>query len=460
MLELAHVERFLLATRQELRIPGLAIGIIKDHQIIYLRGFGYADETGRPMTPQTPFVLGSLSKSFTALAIMQLVEAGKIDLDAPVQRYLPWFSVADKTASSHITIRHALTHTTGISLYTGRAFLAGRGKNTLEQSVRELERVRLTQPVGTVFQYSNSNYAILGLIVQVIAGERFEAYIQRHIFHPLQMCHSHTSEHEAIQDGMTKGYRWWFGMPFVSHVPYLTDALPAAFILSSAEDMARYLVACLDAGSSEKNALLSTHGFAEMYRPHATIGPNISYALGWRVESQGNTTIIRHGGETANFLSEMVLVPEHRLGIVVLLNVNNGAVARLGVTKIATAAVSLLLGQPEPKPPLSFRTFYLLVDLAVLAGSCWQLWSLVRLFRSRWSSLHTCDLLSLVKDAALPLTILWGIPRWFHAPWSLLRLYVPDLSVWLRAMNLLSFARGIIRIILFFLGNRRCCNVS
>ena len=81
------------------RIPGLALGIVKDDRIAYVRGFGKADDSGRPVTPQTPFIIGSLSKSFTAMAIMQLVEAGKVELDAPVQRYLPWFRVADEDAS-------------------------------------------------------------------------------------------------------------------------------------------------------------------------------------------------------------------------------------------------------------------------------------------------------------------------------------------------------------------------
>jgi CubicO group peptidase (beta-lactamase class C family) len=110
-------------------IPGMALGIVWDGQIAHLQGFGVADSSGRAVTPQTPFYLGSVTKSFTALAVMQLVEAGKIDLDAPVQEYLPWFELADKEAAAKITVRNLLNHTTGISTIDGdrdRASQQGR----------------------------------------------------------------------------------------------------------------------------------------------------------------------------------------------------------------------------------------------------------------------------------------------------------------------------------------------
>src|SRR5262249_22757563 len=102
----AAIDRFVEHEMAAQRIPGLALGIVENNRVAYPRGFGKADDSGRAVTPQTPFIIGSLSKSFTALAIMQLVEAGKVDLDAPVQRYLPWFRVADEDASRVITVRH------------------------------------------------------------------------------------------------------------------------------------------------------------------------------------------------------------------------------------------------------------------------------------------------------------------------------------------------------------------
>src|SRR6266496_2440543 len=192
-----HVKNYLAQVRRGLRLPGLAVGIVKDDQIVYLCGLGAA-APGRAMTAQTPFIVGSLSKSFTALAVMQLVEAGKIALDTPVKQYIPWFRLADAGASSSITVKHLLTHTSGISRYDGRELLAGRGGKTIEQSVRELRGLRLSQPVGAVFQYSNTNYLIAGLVVEVVSGPPFCEYVQQHIFNPLGMQHSYTSESAAI----------------------------------------------------------------------------------------------------------------------------------------------------------------------------------------------------------------------------------------------------------------------
>ena len=193
--EFAAIERFVQDEMAAQRIPGLALGIVENDRITYLRGFGKADDSGRPVTPSTPFIIGSLSKSFTALAIMQLVEAGKIELDAPVQRYLPWFRVADERASAAITVRHLLNQTSGLSTKTGRTF-QGNGDISdaaLERTVRKLSSVALTAPVGKTYQYSTVNYAVLGLIVQTVAGRSYESYVQTEILDPLQMHGSFTS---------------------------------------------------------------------------------------------------------------------------------------------------------------------------------------------------------------------------------------------------------------------------
>src|SRR5215207_2984258 len=148
-------------TRWAQRIPGLALGIVEGDRIAYVRGFGTADDSEREVTPQTPFIIGSVSKSLTALAVMQLVEANRIVLDAPVQRYLPWFRVADEKASAEITVRHLLNHTSGLSTKTGRTYQgdSDTSDTALEQAVRKLDDFELTEPVGSKHQYSTVNYS-------------------------------------------------------------------------------------------------------------------------------------------------------------------------------------------------------------------------------------------------------------------------------------------------------------
>jgi len=211
--DFAAIDAYIAAEMREQRIPGLALGITHGDQIVHLKSFGVADPSGRPVTPQTPFMIGSVSKSFTALAVMQLVEQGKVDLDAPVQRYLPWFRVADETASAQITVRHLLNQTSGLSNATGKQFQASRDMraDALERQTRWLRTAQLTQPVGATFQYSNANLWPLGMLIQTVSGEPYDVYIQQHVLAPLEMHQSSTSVADAQAQGMATGYRYWFG---------------------------------------------------------------------------------------------------------------------------------------------------------------------------------------------------------------------------------------------------------
>src|SRR5437016_3396968 len=146
--DIASIDAYISAQMQADHIPGVALGLVHNDQVMHLRGFGSADQSGRAVTPQTPFILASVSKSFTALAILQLVEAGKIELDASVQHYLPWFRVADPVASARITVRHLLYHTSGIPS-SGYACRADDVTMSLEQYVRSLATLSLYRSVDS-----------------------------------------------------------------------------------------------------------------------------------------------------------------------------------------------------------------------------------------------------------------------------------------------------------------------
>jgi CubicO group peptidase (beta-lactamase class C family) len=462
-IDMLGLDTFLNRQRRALNLPGLAVAVVQDGRIASLRGLGIA-APGRPMTPQTPLIIGSVSKSFTVLALMQLVEAGKIDLDAPVQQYIPWFCHADRDAAARITLRHLLTHTSGISRYDGRVLLGGRGGKSLEQSVRDLRSLKLSQPVGSLFQYSNTNYLIVGLIVEVVSGQSFGAYIQEHIFAPLGMKHSYTSEEATMHGGLACGYRYWFGLPFPYRAPYLDDAVPAAFLAASVEDQARYALALLNGGKLDGGSVLSPAGIAELHRPQVVAtSPGASYALGWQVEKLGGVSIVRHGGEVSNFLAEVVLAPAHNLGVVVLTNANNGMIplALPQTTRLASAVVRLLLGQPQPRQR-TLWSFYGPLNAVLAALSVYQAWSAARLLRScsnyrpspapRWRS--AWHALATLVDLALPIAVLRLIPRRADAPWSLLRIYVPDVTAWLAAFCSFSLLKGLARLLLFRSKNR------
>lgn len=205
---LATIDAYIENEMRDLHIPGLALGIVRGDQVVHLRGFGAADPAGRAVTAQTPFILASASKSFTALAIMQLVESGGIDLDAPVRRYLPAFRVADEAASARITVRHLLHHTSGLpenSAY-GPMLSNDSRDEALGDRVRALESVPLSHDVGTAYEYTDANYDALGLVVQTVSGQSYESYIAEHVFSPLGMRHSYTNQSDARRNGLS-GHR-------------------------------------------------------------------------------------------------------------------------------------------------------------------------------------------------------------------------------------------------------------
>ncbi len=261
--DIARIDAYVSEQVQANHIPGVALGLVHNDQIVHLRGFGSADQSGRAVTPQTPFTLASVSKSFTALAVMQLVEAGKVKLDTPVQRYLPWFRVADPVASARITLRHLLYHTSGLPT---SACSTDQVTMTLEQFVRSLGTVVLDRAVGSRYEYCSANYDVLGLIVQTVSGQSYGTYVQQHIFAPLQMHDSFASEQEARRDGRAQGYRWLFGVP-VPFDYYQAFAVPAGFLSSSAEDMTHYLVAQMNGGRFGSATVLSPAGIATMHAP-------------------------------------------------------------------------------------------------------------------------------------------------------------------------------------------------
>jgi CubicO group peptidase (beta-lactamase class C family) len=456
------IDAYVTSQMDAMHIPGVAVGIVQGDRIVHLQGFGVANPAGQAMTAQTPLILGSTNKSFTGLAIMQLAEAGRISLDAPVQEYLPWFDVDERLvpgAASTITVRHLLNQTSGIP--TGKsigASLTADADETPEQAVRALKDVAVTSPAGTTFQYSNSNYVILGLLVQTVSGQSYESYVQEHIFTPLHMQHSFVSEREAMRHEMATGYRWWFGLPVPANLPHSAGAVPAGYLISSAQDMAQYLVAQLNEGRYLETSVLSPAGIAELHDPAAPMDPDgaraVGYGMGWAVRSSGEP-LVWHDGDTPNFHSDMTLLPARQLGVVVLMNVNgNLAIATNAQGVIAQGVQQLLLGQQPPEES-GFQRRYMLFDAALVICSSLVIWSLVRLLRRRKQPPRQGSLsglaslaLPLLWEMALPLGLLISFPSLAQASWPLTLLFFPDLGYWLLALCAMLLATGSLRLVL------------
>jgi CubicO group peptidase (beta-lactamase class C family) len=437
--ESAAIEYYVEGEMSAQRIPGLSLGIVRDGQTVHLQGFGEADTSGREVTPQTPFIIGSLSKSFTALAIMQLVEAGQVDLDAPVRQYIPWFRVSDAAASRQITVRQLLNQTSGISPKTGKSF-QGNGDvsdKALERAVRKLGTAELSEPVGSTFQYSTVNYAVLGLIVQEVSGESYEEYVQQQIFTPLGMQHSFTSEADAEPQGLATGHNYWFGRPAAADVAYNRGILPAGYLISSAEDMTHYLIAQLSDGSFDGTAVLSPAGTAEMHRAAVpTLAADTSYGMGWFVGPVNGLPAVFHQGETFTYHANIVLLPDSDEGVVILMNAENSVdlFTRGRMGTIASGVASLLEGQQPPTPPSRAPLFVVFTVLfgAVCIQAAGMFRSISRLRRRQLPTgrflRRTRIVLSMLANFGWASLVLVLLPKQLGVPLLTLTQGLPDIA--------------------------------
>lgn len=354
------IDAFIEGQMRRLHIPGISLAIIEGDRLVHTRGFGQAQPGGEAPSPQTPFFIGSLTKSITALAVMQLVEAGKIELDAPVQRYLPWFRVADPQASAQISVRQLLNQTSGLSAVAGSIALAvcDDHPHATERQVRALSTLKLNHPPGSKWEYSNLNYNILGLIIEVVSGESYANYIQSHIFDPLEMRHSYTSRIEAKPNGLAMGHRHWFSLPFPArNLPIPQGSLPSGQLISSGEDMAHYLIAHLNGGRCGDVQILSAAGIQELHRGAAEFSmgnaPAGRYAMGWFEMDIGQTKTYSHSGNVPDFSAFMALLPEQKRGVVLLLNADPYGLP-LVTEEVGAGLMALLAGQQPPPIKLDF----------------------------------------------------------------------------------------------------------
>jgi CubicO group peptidase (beta-lactamase class C family) len=169
---------------------------------------------------------------------MQLVEAGKLELDAPVQHYLPWFQVADSQAAAQMTVRHLLNQTSGLPTSAGEISLADfdDSPDATERQVRALSTLVLTRPAGSAFEYSNMNYNVLGLIIEVASGESYAEYVQKKIFTPLDMSHTYISQAMAKQNGLAVGHR----IPWALRSQLLIPALQIGGVVATLRLLRRW----------------------------------------------------------------------------------------------------------------------------------------------------------------------------------------------------------------------------
>jgi hypothetical protein len=376
--------------------------------------------------------------------------------------------VSDPEASARITVRQLLNQTSGIPNSAGLTSLTGKGGITREQRVREMNSIKLANPPGTKFEYSSVNYVVLGLLIETVSGQSYEEYIRQNIFGPLDMRNSLVSQSEAMKHGMATGYRRWYGFPFPADMPYLSDDLPAGFIISNAEDMSHFLIANIDEGLYANSSILSPERVAELHRPAVAWGKQY-YGMGWIIGTTNGVPTLSNEGMTANFLTTMIIEPDTRWGIIVLANASNMLGA--GTTnRVAAAVLSQLAGNPPSGYFWNIRTTYIIIDIVILVLTALLVRSIVliprwrrQLIEDRPTSKRTLTLrviLPIALAIAWPLIILLLVANGLGFSLQVMMVMQPDLSYWVIAIALLSVVTGLVQAVLAYTVLQHTANVT
>jgi CubicO group peptidase (beta-lactamase class C family) len=458
VLDVRALNAFVAGEVRRSGLPGLAIGVVDGDRVVDVAGFGRADETGRPVTPETPFLLASVSKPLTATAVLQLVDAGRVQLDVPVRRYVPEFRMAD-SAAERITVRQLLQHTSGIP---NTSCDSRQNAATIQEYVAELRTIHLAAAPGTRHIYCSGNYNVLGRMVEVVTGESFGGYMQRHVFAPLEMRNAFTSAAAGQRAGVARGHRWLFGVVRPRDARYDPAQLPSGYLMASAEDMAHFLVAQQNGGRYRDGRILSPTAVAAMQEPGVPAGAGgVRYGLGWQQASLGGVPTVQHAGDNYYGHGIAFLQPGTRRGAVILSN-GNGVLPRAAAFAPIEAGVArILAGQQAPLSGLGLRGSYLILDVALGALLLLALMPLLRL--RRWgrrlrddrSAGRTRTVRTVIRgglEIALPVAVLATARLLLHVlgaqSWAEGLAFFPDTGPWLWAVCLVVMVTGVLRLTL------------
>jgi CubicO group peptidase (beta-lactamase class C family) len=341
---LAAIEKALDDKRKELGIPGISLAIVKDDQIIYLKGIGLKDVDRKlPVTPDTRFAIGSASKAFTAMLAVMSADESKLSLDDSPKKFLPYFTLRDADAAAKITIRDLLSHRSGLNR-TDLAMVSG--KLNREELIKVAGMAKPTARLGEKFQYQNVMYTAAGEAVAKAQNSTWEKLIATRIFKPLGMNNSDTSA-VAMQKSRdySLGYDYNPTTKVTRHLPQreIPAAAPAGAINSSARDMAQWLRLMLGNGSINGKRLVSEKNFNELVSKQINVAGTIDYGLGWFLRQWNGHKVVEHGGNIDGFNSQVALMPDQKLGFVLLTNVTASPLGGIAMNTIWKN----LVGEPK-----------------------------------------------------------------------------------------------------------------
>lgn len=330
--DIADLEAYIAQVMEAFEVPGMAMALVQDGEVVYSQGFGVRNESGAPMTTDTHLMIGSTGKTMTTLLMGILVDEGRMDWDTPVVEVLPNFAVKDPELTQELTMRNLVCACTGVPR-RDMEFLFNADELTAEDIVQSLATFEFFTEFGEAFQYSNQMVATAGYAVGAVAGgqwgDLYNAYataLQERVLDPLGMQNTTLSFTEvlardlyAIPHGMT--LEGSYEVISLELEEVLTPIAPAGGQWSTVDDMARYMIFELNKGvTPDGERLVSEKNLQETWQPQVPISADTSYGLGWMVGEWKGVQMIEHGGNTLGMTSDFSFLPEKGVGIVILSN--------------------------------------------------------------------------------------------------------------------------------------------
>lgn len=332
----SEADDFIVKTMNEAMGGGLAVGIVHEGRLVYAKGFGVADQRQkRPVTPDTVFRIGSISKTFTSIGVMQLWEQGKVDLDAPVNKYLKHYKVGHPDAGAPpITLRHIFTHTTGLGdLLSLRALLPNQKDLSIAAKPGQAPSVAdfykkiggITTELypGSKWSYDNHAYGTLGQIIEDVSGQPFGDYMIEHVFEPLGMMKSDYYRSDRVRELLAEGY---MPSPKGMKIVNFTDIVVpgAGSIFSSVNEMHKYVSALMNGGKNEHGTVLKPETLEMMYTPQYQHDPRLpAMGITFWLENADGHRIVWHGGGWPGFISAMMVAPDDKVAVLAFTNASN-----------------------------------------------------------------------------------------------------------------------------------------
>jgi len=444
-IDFRELEDYLKKEMSANQIPGLAIGVIKEGKIVFCKGFGESDKKASQVTADSPFLLASLTKSFTALAISQLESQGKVRYTDKVKDHLPFFTLKNTDYSDSMTIDHLLDHRSGIPGIS--SYKTNRKGLGLEEKARRLKDIKGTGRFG-YFSYANDNYALLGLIIEKVSGQSYEEFVRHQILAPLSMSSTFFSQEEAAGHNVAKGHQLYFGMPMVSSISYHRANLANGGILSSAKDLCQYLKAHLVIDSTALPVLPALNNTNDLFRASS----EDIYRKGWFINERNGKKFFSHRGQLSDYHNFFGFYPEEQLGLVVLINQNslflNNRIGHISENVLQFIETGSLPKATNAKLNLSYWIFIVLSVMSLILFMI----SLIREIRSNKIDQLSDEELRKTRNGIwigniiIPVAML--VWMWYLANYLMTSLHLaqPDILLMIQLLFIYSLLVGLTRL--------------